>query len=88
MQLKFSIQKHRPVAKLITQNKCMVRRRPISKPVRAYMQNYEIVSHGIVYFTMLYCSMNWWHYRELRKRVQGIPLEEEEYKKNDTDSKS
>ena len=88
MQLKFSIQKHRPVPKLMQQNKCMVRRKPISKHAQAYMQNYEIVSQGIVYFTMLYCSMNWWHYRELRNRVEEKTLEEEEHTNSDTNSKS
>lgn len=25
------------------------------------------IGKGIILFTMFYCTMNWWHYRQLRK---------------------
>lgn len=28
------------------------------------------VGKGIVLFTMFYCGMNWYHYRDLRKRME------------------
>jgi len=33
-------------------------------------EKYEIVSHGIVYFTMFYCTLNWNYYRRLRKKME------------------
>ena len=52
------------------------------------MQPYEVVGHGIVYFTMAYCSMNWWHYRSIRKHIEKIQKEEGLGSENkNTDSK-
>lgn len=31
----------------------------------------EVISHGIVYFTISYCGMNWWYYRSLRKKIES-----------------
>lgn len=47
------------------------------KPTCA-LQGFEVVSHGIVYFTMSYCGMNWWYYRSLRKRKDREELAENE----------
>lgn len=28
------------------------------------------LSKGIILFTMFYCTMNWWHYRSIRKDIE------------------
>jgi hypothetical protein len=49
-----------------------VRRFSITKPapVKAQHSLLEVGSYylgkGIILFTMFYCGMNWWHYREMR----------------------
>lgn len=29
-----------------------------------------LLGHGIVYFTMIYCTLNWLHYRRLRESAE------------------
>lgn len=33
-------------------------------------KSYEVLSHGIVYFTMFYCTFNWSYYRNIRKKIE------------------
>lgn len=34
------------------------------------LKSYEVLSHGIVYFTMFYCTLNWSYYRNIRKKIE------------------
>lgn len=34
------------------------------------LKSYEVLSHGIVYFTMFYCTFNWSYYRNIRKKIE------------------
>jgi hypothetical protein len=83
MQLKFAIERIKPPPKLFSKNKCMTRRRPISKPTQAYLHNYEVVSHSVTYFTLIYCTMNWWRYRQIRKGVEKQQKEDKKEIKNE-----
>lgn len=44
-------------------------RPPFSMP--EWANGLETVGHGIVYFTMFYCSMNWWYYRRTREEAEA-----------------
>lgn len=44
-------------------------RRSFSMP--EWANGLETVGHGIVYFTMFYCSMNWWYYRRTREEAEA-----------------
>ena len=45
------------------------RRKPL-KVVNSNTPPYELVSHGIVYFTIFYCTMNWNYYRNIRLKAE------------------
>lgn len=53
--------------------------RLVRRPVKtsASLQPYEAVGHSIVYFTMFYCGMNWWHYRSIRKHLERLKESED-----------
>jgi hypothetical protein len=83
MQLRLSIVRPNlnPVAR--------VPRTPVARvprtPVKTYasLQPYEVVGHSVVYFTMFYCGMNWWHYRSIRKQVEKLKDSEDASDKKD-----
>lgn len=45
-------------------------RRPVNRAVPAWVYSLELAGQSIVYFTMFYCSMNWWFYRNQRKDAE------------------
>ena len=45
--------------------------------------NIEIIGKGVVYFTMFYCTLNWVHYRGIRKRVEHIQEKRDTHNKKD-----
>lgn len=52
-------------------------------PLRA-LPNVEVMSYfagkSIILFTMFYCSMNWLHYRNLRKSYEDNDMEDDRKK--------
>lgn len=55
-------------------------RRPRVVPPRSYALEQlasanVVVGHGIVLFTMFYCTLNWAHYRRLRRDLEDGPEE-------------
>jgi hypothetical protein len=65
-------------------------RRPLlSSPPKApskAMLDYQTLSteayfigKGIILFTMMYCSMNWWHYRSARLRKEKEDKDENKH---------
>lgn len=62
------------------------RRRVIARDIlmdgfRGMSESSYFVGKSIVLFTLFYCSMNWWHYRSLRKEFD----DEDEDKDKDKD---
>ena len=41
----------------------------------------HVVSNGIVYFTMIYCTMNWYNYRTIREAYEKQMKKENKKKK-------
>jgi len=59
-----------------------VRNKPF-KVVNSNMPPYELLSHGIVYFTIFYCTINWNYYRNIRlKAERKINLKDKSKKNN------
>jgi hypothetical protein len=58
-----------------------VTKRILSKPPKAFVDDLQfstyIIGKGIIVFTMFYCSLNWWYYRNLNEEY------DKETKKND-----
>ena len=46
-----------------------LRRKPL-KVVNSNTPPYELVSHGIVYVTIFYCTLNWNYYRNIRLKAE------------------
>ncbi len=61
------ITSYRPLKSLVPRRVPVVRK-PVIKPK---VSEVEVVSYyvgkSIILFTMLYCTMNWWHYKTLRE---------------------
>lgn len=67
---------------MLPQKAAVVRPRRVGGVVRRVSMVEEVsyyVGKGIMLFTMFYCGMNWYHYREVRKQME----EDEENKDKD-----
>lgn len=53
--------------------------------LRGMSESSYYVGKSIILFTMFYCSMNWWHYRSMRKEFEDA--EEERNKQDKKDKK-
>jgi hypothetical protein len=73
--------------KIYNKNKCMIKRRTISKPTQMCLRNYQVISHGIVDFTILYCTANWWYYRIINKNISKNASCKDSCNKKKTDKK-
>lgn len=75
-----------PILKVSEKKRYMKTTRKPLQVVSSGIQPYEVVSHGIVYFTLFYCTMNWNYYRNMRiKAEQKTNLKHKNDKKNNND---
>ena len=58
-----------------------LRRKPF-KVLNGATPPYELVSHGIVYITIFYCTMNWNYYRNIRLKAERKNNLKDKSKKN------
>ena len=58
-----------------------LRRKPL-KVVNSNTPPYELVSHGIVYISIFYCTMNWNYYRNIRLKAERKTNLKDKSKKN------
>lgn len=77
MQLQLSIVRPKLNPKLGKRRISLARVPRTSGKTHASLQPYELVGHSVVYFTMFYCGMNWWHYRSIRKQVEKLKESED-----------
>jgi len=52
-----------------------------AKAIPDWINSIQTIGHGIVYFTIFYCSMNWIYYRNTRIDTEKI-IEEKKSKKD------
>ena len=64
--------KYKPV---IIRSQILVPRRIIIQPIRKFnlkanilLDSTKIIGDGIIYFTMIYCGLNWIYYRTLNSK--------------------
>lgn len=57
-----------------------------TKAIPDWMDSIELIGHGIVYFTLFYCSMNWIYYRNTRIDTEKI-IEDKKSKKDKINGK-
>lgn len=63
--------------------RCTKPKKCITPTVSAY-NGAKVFGHCIVYYTIFYCSFNWYYYRKIRTNIEKIKREQEQ--NDDSDS--
>lgn len=57
-------------------------KRPLTRVQNALVDASSVVGHGIIYFTLFYCTFNWYTYRQAGKHINKKDTKRDTKKEN------